>query len=522
MANAATASDSGGTEYVWEAPGSPVRVHLSTVVVQQLWQHLLSASNADLSHCKETGGLLVGTLLEGALYITGVHLLAGDGHSRYFILSEAEINAIGHAAQQRKSNIVGYFRTDLRGGIRISDEEAVWIHRSFPDPKFLTLVVGIENGVRTAGFFFQKRGAFVQFPFDTRMLSSTLPKAAPKLAGSSAMTAGVAPDRAPGFSHSRKLLYTIGLIAVTVGMASYAAFRFYADPPAQIVSASAERLVISSPLSLSTEDDSDGIAITWDSKVHPFRDARIAVFSIKDGPSQREVALTKAEIQTNRLRYTPKSRRFEVTLETFDGSGKSIRDSVMFSIPETSMRSRARVEPTTARPAAIPTVPVATLRKFAPPPKSPVRINRTESVLVDAPPPVDLTSRALSAPAVTVDHTIRTSAPTVIPRLQVAGTPDSAPAVLPPVASRQINPVVPPHVKAMIRTTTTVGVRVRIDERGRVTAAELVTPASGLASYLGHSALQAARGWSFHPARRNGVGIASESILKFSFAPSRR
>lgn len=72
-------------------------------------------------------------------------------------------------------------------------------------------------------------------------------------------------------------------------------------------------------------------------------------------------------------------------------------------------------------------------------------------------------------------------------------------------------------------------VRVAVNDKGRVTDAEIVerfllgkdgtskTPVSELGYGLEEAALTAADRWMFRPARKNGVPVASETILTFTF-----
>jgi TonB family protein len=92
-------------------------------------------------------------------------------------------------------------------------------------------------------------------------------------------------------------------------------------------------------------------------------------------------------------------------------------------------------------------------------------------------------------------------------------------AYLAPVPIRKSIPSVPVNLRSLVQNNTSVDVKVRIDEEGRVIASTPVNSVSSLQRLLGPTAAQAAILWRFAPARRNGAPVESESILKFDFQP---
>jgi TonB family protein len=90
-------------------------------------------------------------------------------------------------------------------------------------------------------------------------------------------------------------------------------------------------------------------------------------------------------------------------------------------------------------------------------------------------------------------------------------------AYLAPVPILKSIPSVPVNLRSLVQNNTSVDVKVRIDEEGRVIASTPVNSVSSLQRLLGPTAAQAAILWRFTPARRNGAPVESESILKFDF-----
>jgi len=83
-----------------------------------------------------------------------------------------------------------------------------------------------------------------------------------------------------------------------------------------------------------------------------------------------------------------------------------------------------------------------------------------------------------------------------------------------PVILQQVQPEYP-DVARRAEAEGTVVVRVRIDERGLVTEAEVWR--SEVIGVLEDAALRAAREWRFRPARQNGRPVATWATLAFAF-----
>ncbi len=89
-------------------------------------------------------------------------------------------------------------------------------------------------------------------------------------------------------------------------------------------------------------------------------------------------------------------------------------------------------------------------------------------------------------------------------------------------AVRAIQPSLSSAVRLMIKSDNVVEVQVRIDENGKVVAAKPISAKGAVAGFLARSAVEAAMGWQFRPAKLNGKAIASEKTLQFLFRPPNR
>jgi TonB family protein len=78
-----------------------------------------------------------------------------------------------------------------------------------------------------------------------------------------------------------------------------------------------------------------------------------------------------------------------------------------------------------------------------------------------------------------------------------------------PEPSFSLHPFIVPEVQ--------INVRISIDRSGRVVRAESLSRGNALMEHLSKIAVQAARQWTFSPARREGQSVPSEIMLQFQF-----
>ena len=76
--------------------------------------------------------------------------------------------------------------------------------------------------------------------------------------------------------------------------------------------------------------------------------------------------------------------------------------------------------------------------------------------------------------------------------------------------------MLPAQLKALIRTSTVVQVRMKISADGSVTAVEAPS-ASGVMNHVTEAAKAAARQWTFQPAMLDGKRVQSEHVVSFRF-----
>jgi hypothetical protein len=327
---------------------------------------------------------------------------------------------------------------------------------------------------------------------------------------------------------ARKMKRRIVAGVIVIGVVASAAYAHIllsrGDPVAG--DDSANRTVYPDPSTMALSGTRVGrdIQITWNPESPTFSDARIGVLTIKDGESQREIALTTAELQARKVIYTPATDRVEAALEVFSPNRKSARESVLFVLEprggtplvpiqnaSISKPGSAEVVQSRSRTEQLITPPV---RGYVPPP-TPRRAAPDRVVVIDPPPPLDIAHSALaSAPAVQLPQ-VPPARPNEIqaPSTAQQGQPPSPSSPRRPI--RQVRPELPPNVSAMLSAPVQVEVRARIDSTGKVVHAESLGSAGVLNRYLGTAAVSAAKLWRFEPGNKAEDTI----ILKFIFAP---
>ena len=135
-----------------------------------------------------------------------------------------------------------------------------------------------------------------------------------------------------------------------------------------------------------------------------------------------------------------------------------------------------------------------------------------------APPPVPAVPVPQAAPKQTETETA-TPPPEPPPAEKVERSPDITPWVA-PVALHQVQPVIPPGIRARIHDRIIIPVVVHVTAAGKVTSAFADGKGDSLYRYLGEQAVVAARLWRFRPAHsKSGTPMEASKTLYFIFMP---
>ena len=555
-------------EYVWKFSGSPIRIHVAISVISKLRQQLNADTSVDPAQKKEIGGLLIGGIRDGRLAITDIEPLSLDPGQRHFILSDSQKESLKKSIAARQtgasSAIVGYYRSDVRTGIKLAEEDLVLIREFFRSPLDVFLVIrSDEEGKPKAGFFFWDAGSifsdasFLEFPLDETLVSLTKraesqPQAPPVPEPAVTKQTDKPDVRASKSGALRKTLYAIPLILIVLAIAwavrPYLHLITQLAPPAETAN-TGPTPVVYSPLSLWASRVEKVITITWDSKRPAMSGARVAVLTIKDNNAQRDISLTRNQLEANRFVYISTGDTVEISLEVFAESGKPTVESIMIAAPQPGQTDRSRSMadvvvrrgvaagnnqtpiPATQAPASQSRQSAEAVPPPGPPPRTFIANTKPRPVIVqpnllsDVPAATSTTATnppALKAPEYLASSPLQPPVQPPVqppPRATLGPPPVAAAPVQPAKPLRQVTPVVPTNVVSLLRRPIDVRVLVSIDEKGRVVKAEPLVPPGGINQYLAAAAASTARMWTFQPARRGDTPLASEMVLNFTFTP---
>jgi TonB family protein len=547
-----TARTSSATDfYVWNVPGAAVQIRIGLDVVRRIREYLTDP----VRRSSEAGGLLIGNPhLRGPQIVDFAPISRESESPTEFILSNDEKVALRQqiAEANRSSpegSVVGYFRSDIRKGICLDEEDEKLIADCFSGPSNVFLVVQCRDAdPATAGFFFRDDGAifssfsFMNFDLDETILASQVYSPSTEIPHSSDVngTPPVSLDtpKVSGLFTVRRL----AVPAIVVGLFGVAGY-FYNNigqirPETSSAEASRTRAGIPKALGLSVAGSGSEINITWDPKSSLVTGARVALLSIQDGDQRRDLPLTKDQLLSSRLVYTRTTDTVHIALETYGEDGSVARENVI-SMGNTASKAAATSFETTVNTAAR-TVPAlqeknrTPAREFVAPSRR-IASPQTEnpaSLAVVAPP--DLTAR-LDLRQMPSTPQAPVIGPAAVPPPPQATSPSQfrtrqsqpiqvAPQIQqrPPVPLRQVRPVLPDNVKSMLTGRASVKVRIQVDATGRVTGAEPLMTGGSLDKFLSSAAASAARMWTFEPATEGDRRVPSELTVEFTFVPERQ
>jgi hypothetical protein len=238
------------------------------------------------------------------------------------------------------------------------------------------------------------------------------------------------------------------------------------------------------------------LEITWNGSAPALNGAGGGSLFVSDGEGRTQIVLEPAHLQSGRVLYVPRTGDIEVRLEVTTADGTVLRESLrVLGAGKTSTPSQ-RVTLDNDAPAA--------------PPPAPVRIESAEppvgSARIDAPADRPRMLRTVSA----------APAQTNQPDTSAARTSNTS-EFIPAEPIRKIPVVVPPNVRPTLTGDTIVDVKVKIDEKGRVTNAELSPQGPAVHTDLAAAAKNAAFLWQFEPARLGARPVPSDYVIAFKF-----
>ncbi len=369
--------------YVWEVPGKPVAVHLELDVVDRLGQDALSGLGAVPRRGVESGGILLGSIQPGdpsVVRIEGFEPVPCI-HTRgpAYWLSDNERQRFTACADQwgpvpgRRTIAVSFYRTHMREGLGLTDEDLELFNLSFREPSHVALLIKpFATRPSVGGFFIREDGSVraddshLEFPFRRLDLESkvdsadrsgeqpvggpepvyneTVPKEEHSSVMSLAMTddpitpptasrpasvpdGGITPAATAGAAPRRRrsswiwlpLSFIFLLVGIVIGFQTALNLRWQLLPTAK-----------TGPyvLNLSATPNGNNLHLSWDRGAPAIESAQRGTLLIQDGPHQKIVNLDAVQLQNGSIIYRRASNEVRFRLDVFAREGVSVSETV--------------------------------------------------------------------------------------------------------------------------------------------------------------------------------------------------
>ena len=551
--------------YVWKVPGAAIQIRIGLDVIRRIREYLTDS----VRRTSEAGGLFIGNpRARGPEIVDFVRIPREIQSAPEFILSDVEKGALRVQIEELnrtrpEGTVVGYFRSDIRKGICLYEEDQKLIADCFSDPSNVFLVVQCrDTDPATAGFFFSDDGiifsscSFMEFDLDETTLANQayswpveVPRESnasgdekPALGAVASSSSGLfaVDDRAVSPPHIVRRWAVPAVIGVAAMCGAGYLYQNFGQIRSKALPAEATRTRAgtSTKLGLSVATSGSEINITWDAKSPLVTSARVALLTIQDGNERRDLPLTKDQLLSSKLVYSRNTDTVHFALEAYGEDGSVARENVIAMGNNANKPATTHYETTVSAPVS--THPTSEEKKRAPAREFVAPSQRVASPQMDnpAPPPVgapaELTAR-LDLRQTPPTSQVPAAVPAAVPPPPQASSPSqfatrpSQPIQVvpqtqqrPPVPLRQVRPVLPDNVKSMLTSRASVKVRIQVDASGRVTGAEPLTTGGSLDRVLSSAAAGAAKMWVFEPAREGDRRVPSELTVEFTFVPEKQ
>jgi hypothetical protein len=344
--------------YVWEPPGKGISVHLSYDVIDQLLQEAMQGLGAVPRRGVEVGGILLGTVEEGAPrivkiedfsavqceYASGPSYSLSDNDKRRL---EAQLQQWGRAPD-RLIYAVGYFRSHTRKDLFLSDADLALCSQYFSSPSDVVLLIRpFVTRTSLGGFFFWEHGKIsreascLEFPFNRKELGGGDPPARvrrrrhegeeeEKPANTVAVPPPPAEDRVPPLvmppPQARRTFSKWAILAL-IFLVLGGLLGFVAAPYLRV------RIAGPAPenpysFGLTATDDGDHVRIRWNRQSPLIQAARGGRITIVDDGSTRVVDLDVGQLQNGTVIYRKISAEVDVRMEVFVENQGAVSESV--------------------------------------------------------------------------------------------------------------------------------------------------------------------------------------------------
>jgi hypothetical protein len=554
----------------WQHPTRNVRICLHALPGSMISGEAVRGLRA--SRPSEIGGILWGIIGSEAddvsIVITAAEFVQSEGEFfnstvyDFRVLTralQADVKAAGAAP-------VGFFRSHIRDGLCLSEQDTAFVEQHLTDPGQICLLVRpFDFGICMAGFFLWEEGRL-----QTDFTDFEVPLFAPQsqdLQPTDSSPAGVA-EEVEQKNLARDDDADEASKPIERGTAERAAGRFGAERPRKtgerylsaqtiaIVCLSAILLALAAyvPLKVRTSgvretralDPDIGIQVTrpvsgqinltWNPTLFP--DARGGELEIVEGSVHQKVTLDRRELLSGKLAYFAAGPDLVFHMRVDVGGNRSISESIRVMgaesepirpQPALGTQSARRAEVTTPRvvpkPIVVKQQPLRSTAnkppsyRFNPPrPSYKARQIPVQAPLLipsaQSPPTNEAVASILKAGQVPAPPRF----PAPVTKADAPKRQDPAPASIsdyvPPVPVRRTNPYIGSVMPSGPPSLIQVEVLAKVDKLGQVVEAHAVRP-----GVLNRACIAAALQWRFRPGTLHGRPIEAVYSIQFQFHP---
>lgn len=370
----------------WQDPVSGRRIFMQAACLRTIAAVAISAFRA--KPVLEIGGILLGKTVPDtetrAILIRDVRLVCSEGP--LYNTSPRDAGCLAEALNEYRSatdfRVIGYFRSHIREGLCLSEQDRKLIEQHLRDPESVFLIVRpYEMGVCMAGFFFWQNGRLqmdcsdLEVPFfapDRNVGDHALPvgqkqigrqSTAPKSSGTppapvariqaaaqDASDQGAEMDQSPVQSlasgawpsrsqRSRLVPKWLALVVLFLlcGLAAYwLQFRSRTQLPAAAESPA------KTEIGLRVDRNQGGqLNLSWNRDLLALSAVRSAKLTILDGSFQRQLDIDPEQLRFGRITYFPNSDNVQFHLEIYLDADHSLAETVRVSLPGDVSSGRA-------------------------------------------------------------------------------------------------------------------------------------------------------------------------------------
>lgn len=561
--------------FLWEEPDRGIRIYLSQDAVARLQLEALRDADSSVIKHAEVGGILlgrreVGDSQETTVVEDFVPVPCDYARGRFYSLSQGDVSSFEEAIarhqcdSERNLSIVGYYRSHNRDDLYLSADDLKLIHRFFPQPdKVFLLIKTLPSKTCTAGFFFWEKGriqtefTYLEVPFGPTPPHFASEHTTPLTDTPGDTLAAAVANRSNGGpvvrSRSRLRSWKIWLPSTAlaaVAIILVAGLNYgHSRPPRTL-----EILPVEvSNLGLRVHRDAASLAVTWNPKSSNILAAEEGILDIRDGTTQHVLSLDQRDLRSGQASYTPLSEDIQFRLEVYrDGKPISV-DSLHLLMPGATVpgavheagSDTAALQNSSANKLSHEQIVVESHAASLTPPRRqgtgqfapPANLvsNAVDELEFDQPPPLAIeAAKDAVIPSASAGFRLPPppaevpapagEPPTPEEKPQAAATPTvgeqrprppSSGFVAPELISK-VDPAIPSEIRSRIHTEAQLDVVLTVDSEGKVIDARISSMSGPAAGLITGEVLQAARLFRFRPARVNNRNVQSNVAVTFA------